>query len=104
MLLSIIIPAYNASGTIDASLQSIESQTIAPSEALRQILADAGVSPDSDFEIIVVDDGSTDDTAAVVRRHISAHPQIRLIQKANGGVSSARNAGMAEAQGEYLHF
>lgn len=104
MLLSIIIPAYNASSTIDATLQSIENQVITPPNQLRRVLAAAGVSPDSDFEIIVVDNGSTDDTAAVVRRHAASHSQIRLIQQANGGVSSARNAGIEVAQGEYLHF
>lgn len=51
-----------------------------------------------------MDDGSTDDTAAIVRRHIASHSQIRLVQKVNGGVSSARNAGFDAARGEYIHF
>lgn len=82
-LLSIIIPVYNCSPVILRCLDSIDYQ---------------------DAEVIVVDDGSTDDSAEVVRSYIASHPNVRLIQKKNGGVSSARNVGIEAAIGKYLMF
>lgn len=81
---SVVIPLYNKSDTVGRSIGSV----------LRQDY--------DDFEIVVVDDGSTDGGADVVRR--IADRRIRLISKANGGVSSARNRGMKEAKGEYITF
>lgn len=77
---SVIIPAYNGAATIDETLDSVRAQT------LREI------------EIIVIDDGSTDDTASRVERHMLEDPRIRLLRNANGGVARARNAGIAEAR------
>lgn len=82
-LLSIIIPVYNCSPVILRCLDSIDYQAA---------------------EVIVVDDGSTDDSAEVVRSYIASHPNVRLIQKKNGGVSSARNVGIEAASGKYLMF
>lgn len=79
---SIIIPAYNAEAYLAEAIQSALDQTYA------------------DTEIIVVDDGSTDATPAIARKFSS----VRLIQQANGGVSKARNTGIAAAEGEYLQF
>lgn len=83
-LCSVVIPAYCASSTIGDALISVFSQESAPL-----------------FEVIVVDDGSTDDTAAVVERDF---PEVRLIRKANGGPGSARNRGVAEARGDIVLF
>lgn len=77
---SFVIPAYEAAATIAETVRS----------CLRQTWADC--------EVIVVDDGSRDGTAQAV----PAHPKVRVIRKANGGVASARNAGMAAANGEFI--
>jgi glycosyltransferase involved in cell wall biosynthesis len=82
-LFSVVIPAYNRGPALAETLRSALDQTFA------------------DFEILVVDDGSTDDTAAVAE---SFAPAVRVLRKANGGVGSARNLGIAEAKGEYIAF
>lgn len=81
---SIIVPLYNKAPLIAATLASA--------------LADR----DRIHEVVVVDDGSTDDSAAVVEA--LGDPLIRLIRQPNGGVSRARNRGIAEARGEWLAF
>jgi hypothetical protein len=83
-LVSVVVPAYNAEATLAASLASAAAQSY------RRI------------EILIVDDGSTDCTAAVAERFCAAEPRARLIRKANGGASSARNAGIAAASGDYV--
>ncbi len=80
---SIIIPAFNAAKTIVETLKSTQTQDF------------------QDFEVIVVDDGSTDATVEVVRREF---PDVRVIQQENAGPAAARNHGAAEAQGEWLAF
>ena len=81
--LSIIIPVYNCAPVILRCLESIDFQ---------------------DAEIIVVDDGSTDDSADVIKDYIVTHPNVQLIRKENGGVSSARNVGIEVASGKYIMF
>ncbi len=81
---SVIVPAYNVSKYIHACLASIEKQTF------------------SDFEVLIVDDGSTDDTAAVVQTFCQQDTRFKLLQKPNGGLSSARNYGITHAKGEYI--
>lgn len=81
-LVSVVIPAYNAALWIAETLESVLAQTF------------------QDFEVIVVDDGSTDDTAAVVARFA----RVRCIRTPNGGQASARNVGIRAAQGEYVAF
>lgn len=85
---SIVIPAYNASGLLEAAIGSIAAQT------LREI------------EVILVDDASSDDTAAQARallaRHGLAHAVIRL--ETNSGPAAARNRGVAAARGRYVAF
>lgn len=84
MRLSVIIPMYNCAPVIERCLDSLE----VPAEA----------------EVLVVDDGSTDNGREVVLRYAEAHPYVRLLRKENGGVSSARNTGIESAQGKYLMF
>ena len=81
---SVIVPAYNVSKYIPEALASLEKQTF------------------SDFEVLVVDDGSTDDTAAVVQKFCQRDTRFNLLQKPNGGLSSARNYGIRHAKGEYI--
>ena len=85
---SVIVPAWNAAGSILRTLESIASQTLAPRET------------------IVIDDGSTDGTPALVRDFIAAHPglDIRLIEQPNAGAAAARNAGLRAATAGYLAF
>jgi cellulose synthase/poly-beta-1,6-N-acetylglucosamine synthase-like glycosyltransferase/peptidoglycan/xylan/chitin deacetylase (PgdA/CDA1 family) len=83
-LVSIIVPAYNEGKVITTTLRSLLATTY------------------KNFEIIVVDDGSTDDTAAVVAALAEKHPRIRLISQTNGGKSKAANHALAEARGEIV--
>lgn len=80
-LISVVIPTYNVSPYLSQCLETILSQTY------------------NNLEIIVVDDGSTDDTAQIAQRY-----PVKLIQQANQGAAAARNAGINVATGEYLHF
>jgi len=81
---SVIIPAYNASRWIDATLESARAQTL------------------RNLEIIVVDDGSTDDTADKVAQQAQADSRIRFLRRDNGGVGAARNTGLEVARGQYI--
>jgi glycosyltransferase involved in cell wall biosynthesis len=81
-LVSIVIPAYNAETQLARSLASVLAQDYTP------------------FEVIVVDDGSTDATAAVAARF----PAVRCLRQANAGPSAARNRGAGEARGELIAF
>ena len=83
-LVSVIVPAYNAERTLGDTLDSIRRQT------------------HSRLEIIVVDDGSRDRTAAIAETHAAEDDRIRLIRQENGGVARARNAGAAASRGAYL--
>lgn len=85
-LISIIIPAYNADKTIERCLDSILAQEY------------------RNVQIIVVDDGSTDRTREILQRRYIKYNSIKYIDKKNGGVSSARNAGILNASGEYIVF
>ena len=83
-LVTVIIPALNAARTIDETLRSVRSQTY------RRL------------EILVVDDGSVDATAQIVRSHVAEDRRIRLIQQPNSGVAAARNRAIAEATSDYV--
>jgi glycosyltransferase involved in cell wall biosynthesis len=80
---SVIIPAYNAAWCVRRAVDSVLAQDY------------------RDYELIVVDDGSRDDTAAVLAGYGVA---LRVVSKSNGGLSSARNAGIAAARGEFVAF
>lgn len=81
---SIVVPAFNVSATLTETLDSLCAQTF------------------NDFEIIVVDDGSTDGTAALARAYPDA--RVRVVRQANRGLAGARNTGIAEARGEIIGF
>lgn len=76
---TVVIPSHNAAATIDETLRSVRAQT------------------HTALEILVVDDGSQDTTADVVKRHTAQDSRVRLIRQANAGVAAARNRGIAEA-------
>jgi glycosyltransferase involved in cell wall biosynthesis len=81
--ISVIIPTYNRAHLLERTLGSVQAQTLAPAE------------------IILVDDGSTDNTATLVQQHFS---DCRYLHQSNQGVSSARNHGIRTAKGEWLAF
>jgi glycosyltransferase involved in cell wall biosynthesis len=82
-LVSVVIPAWNAAWCVGRAIDSVLAQSL------------------RDLELIVVDDGSTDDTAAVLAKYGAS---VHVITQANGGMSSARNAGIRAARGRYLAF
>lgn len=86
MNVSVIVPAYNAAGTITDTLESLLAQTY-PS-----------------WEAIVVDDGSTDGTAEIIRGFVERDARIGVIRQPNGGESAARNSGLAMVRCDWLLF
>lgn len=86
MLVSIVTPAYNCERFLEKCINSLISQTY------RHI------------EIIIVDDGSTDMTASIIRKYCKLDNRIKYYYQANGGASSARNYGISRANGKYLLF
>lgn len=89
MKISVVIPMYNAENTIVRALDSVKNQTYK-----------------ANYEIIVVNDGSKDNSQQVVEAYIAQNPElnIQLINQSNGGVSKARNIGLKNAKGEYIAF
>lgn len=86
-VISVIIPAYNAERYLEKSLESVLNQTY------------------KDFEIIIVNDGSTDATDRIARNFVAEYPDvIQYFQQSNRGVGAARNTGIAHAKGQYLAF
>ena len=88
ILLSYIVPVYNTEAYVIKCLDTI---------------IDQGINPD-EYEVIVVDDGSPDNSRAIIQEYIQTHQQVRLISQPNGGLSAARNTGIDNAHGRYLHF
>ncbi|MDQ6469956.1 glycosyltransferase family A protein [Flavobacterium sp. LHD-80] len=86
LLFSIIIPVYNVEDYVSQCLDSILCQSF------------------SDFELILVNDGSTDSSLKICEEYKQKFPQIILISKENGGLSDARNTGLKTAKGEYIIF
>ena len=84
--ISIIIPCYNCAGTLRRCLDSVFSQTY------------------KNIEVIAVNDGSKDNTLEILQEYASIYPELKIIDKANNGVSSARNDGMDIAMGDYIQF
>lgn len=88
MFLSFIVPVYNAERYLSDCLDSLLNQDISHEE----------------YEIICVNDGSKDDSLSVLKDYQSRFPNIKIIDKENGGVTTARNAGLAAARGDYIWF
>lgn len=85
-MISIILPVYNASATLARAIDSILAQSFA------------------DFELIAVDDGSSDGSRVILDAFAQKDPRIRVYHKSNGGASSARNLGLEHVRGEYVTF
>ncbi len=85
-LVTVVIPSYNSAHLIWDTIQSVRRQTI------------------QSIEIFVVDDGSTDDLAAVLGPDLADDPRMRLIRRPNGGVAAARNTGLEAGRGEFVAF
>ena len=86
LLISIIVPVYNVETYLPKCIDSILSQTY------------------KNIEVILVNDGSTDDSLSICRAYADKYDNIKLVDKPNGGLSSARNAGLQIAQGEYIGY
>lgn len=86
MRFSLIVPMYNVEKYIYKCVDSIVTQGF------------------TDYEVICVDDGCTDNTVRILKDNFASHPNVTLLSKENGGLSSARNAGFAKATGEYVLF
>ncbi len=87
-LLTYIVPVYNTAAYLPRCLQSIIDQPVAA----------------DDCEVLVVDDGSTDGSRAIVERYARDYPQVRLLSQPNAGVSAARNLALDQARGRYVAF
>ena len=83
-LISVIVPCYNQAQYLDECLQSVLEQTY------------------QNWECIIVNDGSPDNTEEVVKKWTEKDPRFKYLKKENGGLSSARNAGIKAAQGEWI--
>ena len=84
--ISVIIPAYNAEDFLGETLDSLVNQTL------------------KDFEVIIIDDGSTDGTPVIIEEYCEKYSNFKSITQPNSGVSTTRNRGIDEATGEYLAF
>lgn len=81
---SIVVPCYNATATVAATLKSALAQSF------------------HDYEIVVVDDGSTDATAQILMDFAARYPAVRVIRRRNGGLAEARNTGIAASRGQLI--
>ena len=85
-MVSVIVPVYNAQYSVGKCIESIINQTY------------------KNIELILVDDGSTDDSLVICNDYAKKDSRIKVIHKSNGGVSSARNIGLNHAKGDYISF
>ena len=85
-LVSVIVPAFNAETVLAEALLSVQNQTY------------------PHYEIIVVDDGSTDRTRQIAARFAGSDPRIRFFEQANAGSAAARNTALRHARGEWIAF
>ena len=83
---SVIIPAYNAANTIEKAIRSVQSQSL------------------EDWELIIVDDGSTDHTPEIVGLLAESDKRIQYVRQSNAGAAAARNHGIDIVETEYLAF
>ena len=85
-MITVVVPVYNMKNYLSKCIDSLLQQTI------------------SDYEIVIVDDGSTDGSSQLCDSEAKKSDKIRVVHKSNGGLSSARNCGMDCAEGEYIIF
>ena len=85
-LISVIVPVYNGQDYLEDCITSIEHQTY------------------DNLEIIIINDGSTDSCPSILAEFSAQYPNLTVIHKENGGVTTARNTGLDAAQGEYIWF
>jgi len=90
MFLSVVIPTYNRLPILQKCLQALEDQELA--------------APITGYEVVLVDDGSTDDTVSWLHEHGANLPHLRLIQQEHGGPAEGRNRGVAQARGDVIVF
>ena len=86
MRISVIVPVYNAEKFLSRSVESVLRQSY------------------QDIELILVDDGSTDQSAALCNRHAQADPRVRVVSQKNSGPAAARNTGVRHATGTFAFF
>lgn len=86
MTISIVLPMYNAEASIANAIESVQNQTYA------------------DWELIIVDDGSKDESVAIAAGYAQQDSRIRILKQENAGPSAARNKGIAEVKSAYLTF
>ena len=84
--ISVIVPIYNAELYLEQCLESIKNQTY------------------KNFEVIMIDDGSTDKSQEICKKFSNSDKRFKLICQKNSGVSAARNKGISEATGKYIYF
>ena len=85
-ILSLVMPVYNVASYLERCLESLAAQDL------------------DGMEIVIVDDGSTDECQAILARYAAQHPEMRVIHQENGGLSAARNTGLDHIHGEYIAF
>ncbi len=90
MFLSVVIPTYNRLPILRQCLEALERQRLEP--------------PISGYEVVLVDDGSTDDTVDWLDAHATAFPHVRLFRQRHGGPAEGRNRGVEQARGEVIVF
>ncbi|MEY4297376.1 MAG: hypothetical protein RLZZ423_555 [Cyanobacteriota bacterium] len=90
MFLSVVIPTYNRLPILQKCLRALEQQRLE--------------APISAYEVVLVDDGSTDDTVAWLQAHGAAFPHVRLVQQDHGGPAEGRNRGVEHARGDVIVF
>lgn len=86
MKISIIIPAYNVEAYIEKCINSVINQTY------------------DDIEVIIINDGSTDNTAEIIEKYSKIDNRIKIVNKYNSGVSDSRNVGIEMFTGDYVFF
>lgn len=85
-MISVIMPVYNVEKYLRKSIESVLNQTY------------------QNFELLIVDDGSPDNSSEIIKEYIKKDSRIKLLSKSNGGLSDARNFGLQHAKGEYIYF
>lgn len=86
VLISVIVPVYNAQEHLEETIKSIENSSFL------------------EYEVLLIDDGSTDNSSKICQKYAEKNEKIKYIYKENGGVASARNKGLEMAMGEYVAF